>query len=106
MEVQRVGHYLLLALLFAAGLLSKSVVVTLPLALLIVQWWRGGRVTRLELLRVVLGAAVAAADLAFYRGRNPLELDYTLAERMLAERWRSAAWMRAVSSVAENGLTI
>ena len=86
-EAGRVGHYLLLALLFAAGLLSKSVVVTLPLALLIVQWWRGGRVTRLDLLRVapllVIGAAITAADLAFYRGREVLELGYTLAERML-----------------------
>ena len=86
-EVERVGHYLLVALLFAAGLLSKSVVVTLPLALLIVQWWRSGRVTLLDLLRVaplmVIGVAITAADLAFYRERNPLELGYTLAERML-----------------------
>ena len=86
-EVERARHYVLAVVLFTAGLLSKSVVVTLPLALLIVQWWRGGRVTRLDLLRVaplvVIGAAVTAADLAFYRGREVLELGYTLAERVL-----------------------
>ena len=86
-EVGRVGHYLLVALLFAAGLLSKSVVVTLPLALLIVQWWWRGEVKRVDLLRVaplvVIGVAITAADLAFYRGREVLELGYTLAERML-----------------------
>ena len=86
-EVGRVGHYLLVALLFAAGLLSKSVVVTLPLALLIVQWWWRGEVKRVDLLRVaplvVIGVAITAADLAFYRGREVLELGYTLVERML-----------------------
>ena len=86
-EVKRPGHYVLVVVLFTAGLLSKSVVVTLPLALLLVQWWRSGAVTRLDLLRVVplivIGAAITAADLTFYRGRNPLELGYTLAERML-----------------------
>ena len=44
--------------------------------------------TRLDVLRVapllVLGAAVTAADLAFYyRGPEVLELGYTLAQRML-----------------------
>ena len=75
------------ALLIAAGLLSKSVVVTLTLTLLIVQWWWRGEVKRVDLLRVaplvVIGVAITAADLAFYRGREVLELGYTLAERML-----------------------
>ena len=82
-EVERARHYVLAVVLFTAGLLSKSVVVTLPLALLIVQWWRGGRVTRLDLLRVAPLVVIGAADLAFYRGREVLELGYTLAERVL-----------------------
>ena len=109
-EVERVGHYLLVALLFAAGLLRNypscchdcagprggeiaaeqvggGDAAAGAAARAVVAWWRGGRVRRLDLLRVaplmVLGAAVAAADLAFYRGREELELGYTLAERML-----------------------
>ena len=86
-EAPRAGSYLLAVVLFTAGLLSKSVVVTLPLALLLWHWWQRGGVRRLDLLRVaplaVIGAAITAADLAFYRGREVLELGYTLAERAL-----------------------
>ena len=68
-EAPRAGSYLLAVVLFTAGLLSKSVVVTLPLALLLWHWWQRGGVTRLDLLRVaplvVIGAAITAADLAF-----------------------------------------
>ena len=83
----RPGRYALALLLFTAGLLSKSVVVTLPAALVIWHWWQQGRVTRLDLLRLAPFAAVAvaitAADLSFYDSREPLELGYTLAERVL-----------------------
>ena len=86
-EAPRAGSYLLAVVLFTAGLLSKSVVVTLPLALLLWHWWQRGGVRRLDLLRLaplaVIGVAITAADLAFYRGREVLELGYTLAERAL-----------------------
>ena len=86
-EAPRPGPYALALVLFTAGLLSKSVVVTLPAALLIWHWWQRGRVTRSELLRVaplvVVAVAITAADLSFYTGREPLELGYTVLERVL-----------------------
>ena len=86
-EAPRPGYYALVLVLFTAGLLSKSVVVTLPAALLIWHWWQRGRVTRSELLRVAplvaVAVAITAADLSFYTGREPLELGYTLLERAL-----------------------
>ena len=45
LEQPRPWRYGLALLLFAAGLLSKSIVVTLPAALLILQWWKEGRIT-------------------------------------------------------------
>ena len=63
----RPGRYLAALALYGAGRLSKSVVVTLPVALLIRQWWKRGRVTATDLLHVapffVVGAAISAADL-------------------------------------------
>ena len=86
-EAPRAGHYALALVLFTAGLLSKSVVVTLPVALLIWHWWQHGRVTRMALLRLVPFFAVAvcitAADLSFYTSRETLALGYTLPERLL-----------------------
>ena len=86
-QAPRPARYALALLLFTAGLLSKSVVVTLPVALLIWHWWRQGRVRRIDLLRLAPFAAVAAAitagDLSFYTSREPLELGYSLVERAL-----------------------
>ena len=80
-------HYLLALALFALGMLCKSIVVTLPAALLIWHWWKRGRVTGAELLRlapfVVVGAAMAAADVSFYNVREPVSLDYSALERVL-----------------------
>ncbi|MGA2508579.1 MAG: tetratricopeptide repeat protein [Chitinispirillaceae bacterium] len=37
-------HYVIALLLFLFGLLSKSVIVTLPVALLVVFWWKRGKI--------------------------------------------------------------
>ena len=83
----RRGRYLLALGLFTAGLLSKSIVVTLPAALLIWHWWQAGRVTWTDLTRLAPFFAVAlvvtALDLSFYTSQEPLSLGYSLAERVL-----------------------
>ena len=86
-ERKKPARYLLALGLFAAGLLSKTVVVTLPAALLIWHWWQRGRIARADLLRTapffVVGLTIAAADTAFYRTREALALDYSFVERIL-----------------------
>ena len=86
-EAPRRGRYVLALGLFTAGLLSKSIVVTLPAALLIWHWWRAGRVTRTDLMRLAPFFAVAlvvtALDLSYYTSREPLALGYSLVDRVL-----------------------
>lgn len=81
------GRYLACLALFAAALLSKSIAVTLPAALLLLQWWRERRVTWLDAARVapffVLAAGVTVGDLALYRDKVDYAFDYSLAERTL-----------------------
>ena len=91
------GRYALTLALFAAGLLAKSVVVTLPVALLIWHWWQRGRIAAADLLRLApfaaVGVAITLADLSFYASREPLELSYSLVERgLIAAR---ALWFYA-----------
>ena len=73
--------------LYAAALLSKSIVVTLPAALLIWPWWKQGRVTSTDLLRLVpfgvVGLVITVGDLSFYQSVEPLSLGYSFIERTL-----------------------
>ena len=86
-EAPQPARYALALGLFAAGLLSKSVVVTLPAALLIWHWWKSGRVTRNDLLRLspffALALVITALDLSFYTSREPLSLGYSFIDRIL-----------------------
>ena len=86
-EVPGPGRYVLCLALLAAALLSKSIAVTLPAALLLLRWWQAGRVTWRDAACVVplfaLAIGVTLADLAFYRDRIDSALDYSLVERAL-----------------------
>ena len=86
-EQPRRGRYAGALALYVAGLLSKSIVVTLPVALLIWHWWKQGRVTSTDLLRLVpfcaVGLVITVGDLSFSRSVEPLSLGYSLTERTL-----------------------
>lgn len=83
----RLGTYLSTMVLFVAALLSKSIAVTFPAAMLVVHWWKHGRVKPAEILRAMpfflVGFCVTAADLAFYRGKDVVSFDYSIVERTL-----------------------
>ena len=94
-ETPGLSRYLFCLALFALALLSKSIAVTLPATLLVIQWWRHGRVTWRDAAGVapffVLAAGVTLADLALYQDRAYLPFDYSLVERaLIAAR---ALWM-------------
>ena len=86
-EQPRRGRYACSLVLYVAGLLSKSIVVTLPAALLIWHWWKQGHVTSTDLLRLVpflaVGLVITVGDLSFSRSVAPVSFDYSLAERAL-----------------------
>ncbi len=85
-ETPRWGLYLGALGLFAASLLSKTVTVTLPAVLLVLVWWKRGRVTVADGLPLlpffVAGFAITLGDLGYYTSREPLALDFSLAERL------------------------
>jgi len=86
-ERPRIGTQVLLRLLFAAGMLTQSMVVTLPAALLLCVWWKHGRISRSDLIQVAplfaVGFGIAAVDLIHYSSRTDLDFDYSWLERLL-----------------------
>ena len=99
----------LLALtLFVLAMLSKSIAVTLPAALLILHWWKQGRVTGADLFRLApffaVGLAIAVVDVSFYNVREPVSLGYSLVERLLIAA--QALWFYAGKLVWPAGLAV
>ena len=86
-EAPHPGRYCLALGLFTLGLLSKSIVVTLPVALLLWHWWKKGEVTRLDAIRLapffLVGLCITVADLAFYTSQRSHAFGFSAAERVL-----------------------
>ena len=70
----RPAHVLSLAL-FACAMLSKSIVVTLPVAFLICVWWRSGRIGRKHLFQALpflaIGALLAWVEVVVHHSGQP-----------------------------------
>ncbi len=79
------GTLILALVAFVGAMLSKSIAVTLPVALLIIVWWQHGRVTRRDLISVapflVIGAGIALFDVLISRSMVRSS-DLTLIERL------------------------
>ncbi len=80
------GHLLL----FLAAVLSKSVTTTLPALLLVVAWWKRGRVAKRDVLSLLPAFAVAVASGVMTShleksnvGAEGFDWSYTPAERIL-----------------------
>lgn len=96
----RWGAYAATLVLFACALLSKTVTCSLPAAILVIEWWRHGRVglrtVLLTLPLFVLGLALAAVTVIIERdhvGAGALDFGLSGLDRLvLAGR---AAWFYA-----------
>ncbi len=84
---RRGWHYLLAVALFVLGLFSKSIVITLPVALLLWHWWRHGRVTMADCSRTLpfflVGLGIVLAEYVYYIGNQPTSFAYSPLERGL-----------------------
>lgn len=97
-------------LFFALALLSKTITATLPAAILLLIWWKRGRISANELLAVLpLFALGAAAGLGtawlekHHVGASGNPWSFTLAERFLIAG--SAVWFYAAKLVWPAHLT-
>jgi protein O-mannosyl-transferase len=85
------GLYIAALVLFVCGLLSKTVIATLPGALLVVLWWKRGRLLlKLDVLPLVPFFIVGAATSLFTAwiernlvGASGAEYQFSLIERVL-----------------------
>ena len=87
METRRRADYARVLVLFVAGLLCKSTMITLPAVLLIWHWWKRGRIVWNDMQRMLplaaIGLFITIADFSYYSSREVLDLGYSATERAL-----------------------
>ncbi len=84
-------RYLASVLAFLLAMLSKGAVVAMPLVLLLLAWWRRGRITRTDLIRsvpfLVVAVVMSTVEIWFQQVRaigDETIRDASLAERIMA----------------------
>ncbi len=90
----RSKSYIASLLLYAAALLSKTVTCTFPIAILLVQWWKHGRISKRQIQLMVpffvLGASLGATTIwleKYHVGAGGNEWDWSFLQRcMIAGR--------------------
>ena len=86
-ESANLKTYALALGLYALGMLSKSIVVTLPAALLVLLWWKQERISVQDAMRLlpffIVGFAITLGGYLFYTSRGGPELAYSFFERVL-----------------------
>ena len=89
------GRYCLALACYAAAMLSKSSAVTLPAALVVWHWWRQGRVSASDWLRLAplfaVGFCIALAGVWFFTAHWPYASGYSVVERALVAA-RALCW--------------
>jgi tetratricopeptide (TPR) repeat protein len=81
------ARYGISLLFFVAAMLSKSIAVSFPVAILLWLWWKNGRLALRDLLPLApflfVAAAMAILDVRFLYSRYPTSFGYSLVDRGL-----------------------
>ena len=106
--LQHRRHYAFALAFFMLSLMSKSIAVTFPVALLLWHWWRRGRVTGADLARalpfLLLGVCVTVLDWLAYKNLEQISFDYSQLERVLLAA--QALWFYVGKLLWPTGLAV
>lgn len=87
METRANWRYAIALLLFIAGMLSKSIAVTLPATLLLWQWWQHGRISMADIKRVspffLFGLVFVLGDVYLTRITETIISGYSWYDRLI-----------------------